>query len=808
MKKIIIPMVLMLIPLLAVSEVKAMEIDSCQELNIANEVYVLTTSITDHSGDCFLVTANDVTLDCGDNTVDGIDDYHGLTSINNERTIVRNCIFTDWGDGILFDTNINNGIIENTVSNSASSTGFYIIDSHNVIVRDTTTNNNDIGIVLEFCYNCTLENVVANNNADSGIWMTEVYDTVFEDITTDNNVYGITFESIGNLTLDNVSANYNDEYGIWGGFLWKKDYTIKNCLLKGNLYGILLDYDLPNGVIFNNRIINNSKGIVFGDDSSGNTFYNNLIYNVDDNVFWVGAIGENYWNTTPQPGTRVFGSGDTIAGNFWSFSTSEGHSYTCTDADSDDFCDSSLTLAASNIDYLPLFYREAGGDSDGDGLTDDEENTGWDITQYSCAGTPIHVVHVTSDPNIADEDGDGLNDYEEREGWHVSYVWSSIPVEYDVYSHPKYADIDMDGLNDLQERTAGTDPNRANTDCDGAWDTNDGFEVDHGMDPLDSDTDGDGITDGEEIDMWIEEAGYDPTQPEEVPPEVIEEAAVNTNDVDTDDDGVNDGEDNCPNNYNPDQTDFDLDGKGDVCDICPIDPDNDVDGDGVCGDVDNCPLTYNPDQLDIDGDDIGDVCDACIDIDGDGYGTGEGCLGLDCDDNNPAVYPGATEVCDGIDDDCNGEVDNVDEDNDEVNDCVDDKCLNTIPWFAETLKPNHYDRSNIDLTATYGCNCQQILFCKPGENNGEYKFGCSQGTINVWMGQNPESWALDCQTDGKVTQAGVDKSMFSDTDGDWWIDGLDGDNDGDGLGDNEDDMTDDADLPGHPGHGTPDWFKK
>ncbi len=47
----------------------------------------------------------------------------------------------------------------------------------------------------------------------------------------------------------------------------------------------------------------------------------------------------------------------------------------------------------------------------------------------------------------------------------------------------------------------------------------------------------------------------------------------------------------------------------------------------------------------------------CIDNDQDGYG--ENCLpGSDCDDGNGAVNPGMAEICDnGIDDDCNGQVD-------------------------------------------------------------------------------------------------------------------------------------------------------
>ena len=159
-----------------------------------------------------------------------------------------------------------------------------------------------------------------------------------------------------------------------------------------------------------------------------------------------------------------------------------------------------------------------------------------------------------------------------------------------------------------------------------------------------------------------------------------EDCPWNCDEADSDGDGIPDTQDNCVFVPNPVQMNFDGDSQGDVCDL---DDDNDNvpedgDGSGEEGDHpcsggqteacdDNCPEVSNPDQEDCDGDGIGFACDADEgQCDPDPY--------EDCDPLDPEVFPGAVELCDGKDNNCDGVIDEgwPDHDFDTLKDCVDE----------------------------------------------------------------------------------------------------------------------------------------
>ena len=129
------------------------------------------------------------------------------------------------------------------------------------------------------------------------------------------------------------------------------------------------------------------------------------------------------------------------------------------------------------------------------------------------------------------------------------------------------------------------------------------------------------------------------------------------------------------------------------------------------------------------------------DSDGDGY------VSNDCDDTDPAINPGATELCDGVDNNCDGTID-------------EDSAADALLWYADSDSDGYGDVSSTDTA------CSQ-----PSGYVSDYT-DCDDGDGSVYPGAAEYCDSVDNDCDGATDE---DSAIDAAT---WYAD-----SDSDGFGD-------------------------
>ena len=108
-----------------------------------------------------------------------------------------------------------------------------------------------------------------------------------------------------------------------------------------------------------------------------------------------------------------------------------------------------------------------------------------------------------------------------------------------------------------------------------------------------------------------------------------------------------------------------------------------------------------------------DTADTTVDLDGDGWTVGDG----DCNDENEAIFPGAVEDCDGIDNNCNEVVDEgfSNLDGDELADCVDIEECDGVDNDGD----GQIDEGFEDIDGDGLSDCIDAEDCDGIDNNGD-----------------------------------------------------------------------------------------
>ncbi|MBT7852161.1 MAG: hypothetical protein HN675_02475, partial [Opitutae bacterium] len=250
---------------------------------------------------------------------------------------------------------------------------------------------------------------------------------------------------------------------------------------------------------------------------------------------------------------------------------------------------------------VPGLVADSTNDSDGDGLTDAEEEHyhGTNISKADSDGDGLmdgHELAIGTNANNPDCDGDGYIDGVEFAAITDPLNREEIPVGSSETILALVADTtddsDSDGLTDAEEiHIHGTNPAIADTDNDGVLDN---IELAQGLNPNVADSDQDGFSDGDEL-----SAMTDPLNKYEIPlgsSETLPDLQADSTD-DSDGDGLTDAEEKYLFGTNPAEADSDSDQLSDgeevVQNTNPMESDTDQDGS-----LDGEELHYGADPLD------------------------------------------------------------------------------------------------------------------------------------------------------------------------------------------------------------------
>lgn len=362
------------------------------------------------------------------------------------------------------------------------------------------------------------------------------------------------------------------------------------------------------------------------------------------------------------------------------------------------------------------------------------------------------------------------------------------PPDYDAT--PSGVDIDGDGHDasvDCDDEDPAINPGATEV-CDGIDNDCDDDEDEGVLSTYYIDVDGDGFG-GVQI-----QTGCTPPPGYVTTPGDCDDTDANANPGATE---VCDGIDNdCDDTVNEGfETDSDGDGHPDCLD-------DDADGDGITPAEGDCndtnPLVYPgaPELCDDRDNDCDLTADEGFDLDVDGYKDASSCSGenLDCNDGDQAINPGAIEVCDDLDNDCDGEVDaGVDTDGDDytvdcdgilesTEDCDDVKAY-VYPGAAErcngldddcdgliddddigTGGVTDQDTWYVDLDGDgYGdTDATMVKACVQPEGYAPYGGDCDEGNADINPGEVEICDGIDQDCDEVVDDVDVDKDGYLD----------------------------------------------
>jgi len=296
---------------------------SCEECESAisnasaGDTVNLLTDIRNHSGTCILWNNSNVTFDCREQGIDGMDAGYGIYMESAKGNVIKNCVITDFFDGIYLYYSDNNQIGDNTIESNHDNSIMVRNSAGNLLSGNTLKSNTGNGLKLDgsLSRNNTVINNLAGSNGGSGI---AIYDCssgnrLENNTANSNTVYGIEiyFDSNDN-TLVNNTASYNENAGI--SIYNSEGSTLGENTVNNNTgYGVFLDYHSNSNTLANNIVNSNTVYGIYLYYSRSNTLSSNTVSNNSDHGIYLynsshNTLTGNNVNSNNYEGIYIYNS--------------------------------------------------------------------------------------------------------------------------------------------------------------------------------------------------------------------------------------------------------------------------------------------------------------------------------------------------------------------------------------------------------------------------------------------------------------------------------------------------------------------
>jgi len=255
---------------------------------------VLTTDLVSAGGDCLVVEADAVTLDCAGHSVTGAGAGRGVLVADRNNVTVKNCTVSNFDTGIFITGGADHKLLSNrSVDNSANGGGIQIgFSDATTLDSNTVSRNLNVGIYVLFGTHTLVSNRAEDTRLGAfggfqgeGIRLdANVGSTLRANTSTGNHTGFLIFQGSDNLLDSNVAENnLREPIGLGAGDIFAI-FSHRNRLVtniaRANAFGVhlggnenLLDGNLVEG--------NEFHGIVIA-SGDGHTVVNNQISNHPD----------------------------------------------------------------------------------------------------------------------------------------------------------------------------------------------------------------------------------------------------------------------------------------------------------------------------------------------------------------------------------------------------------------------------------------------------------------------------------------------------------------------------------------------